>query len=187
MADAIPDAVAVALAQQANALRGERDEARQQRDEARTNVVRMAQTKVGERCEHHRESLEYLEFLAVRECPICWMSAAQNSEALYRLEKANAEAAESALQSLQSAVLGDTPQMDPHALCALATAHRQDSLDVDATEAKFEALQGACEQFKERCNEIRNGSPNAFYAHVDRFCKLLTAPPVPSETAEETR
>lgn len=25
--------------------------------------------------------------------------------------------------------------------------------------------------FVERCRELRHGSPNAFYAHVDRFCK----------------
>ncbi len=26
-------------------------------------------------------------------------------------------------------------------------------------------------QFVERCREIRDGSPNAFYSHVDAFCK----------------
>ena len=25
--------------------------------------------------------------------------------------------------------------------------------------------------FVERCRDIRNGSPNAFYGHVDAFCK----------------
>ncbi len=27
------------------------------------------------------------------------------------------------------------------------------------------------DQFIERCAELRNSSPNAFYAHVDAFCK----------------
>lgn len=73
----------------------------QERDAARLDVTRMAQAKIGEKCRHHRESLVCLEFLALRECPICWMEAARNSEALYRTEKANAEAAESRSAALR--------------------------------------------------------------------------------------
>lgn len=30
-------------------------------------------------------------------------------------------------------------------------------------------------KFVERCRDIRNGSPNAFYAHVDAYCKKVEA------------
>jgi hypothetical protein len=73
-----------------------------ERDEARLDVTRMAQTKVGQKCAHHLDSLVTLEFLALRECPICWMSAAQNSEALYRAEKVKAEAAEAEVATLRA-------------------------------------------------------------------------------------
>lgn len=75
-----------------------------ERDEARTDVTRMAQTRVGEKCRHHLDPLLTLEFLAQRECPICWMSAAQNSEALYRAEKTKAEAAEARVTALEAAL-----------------------------------------------------------------------------------
>lgn len=38
-----------------------------------------------------------------------------------------------------------------------------------------EPPQDTVAQFIERCQEIRGGSPNAFYAHVDRFCQAWQA------------
>lgn len=40
--------------------------------------------------------------------------------------------------------------------------------------AKDEEIKAAMD-FAERCREIRHGSPNAFYAHVDAFCKRVLA------------
>lgn len=53
----------------------------QERDQARADVVRMATTKVGEKCEHHKQPLAVLESLALAECPICWKSCAEHLEA----------------------------------------------------------------------------------------------------------
>jgi len=43
----------------------------------------------------------------------------------------------------------------------------------EAAEAQVRALRKTLDAFIERCAEIRLGSPNAFYAHVDRFCATL--------------
>lgn len=40
------------------------------------------------------------------------------------------------------------------------------------------------EQFVERCAEIRHGSPNAFYRHVDEFCRAFTLS-LPARPAEQ--
>jgi hypothetical protein len=41
--------------------------------------------------------------------------------------------------------------------------------------------------FAERCLEIRNGSPNAFYAHVDAFCKAALRDAAVARLEKETK
>jgi hypothetical protein len=55
--------------------------ARQERDDARADVVRMATSLIGAKCEHHKLPFGELESLAIRECPICWKEAAKSAEA----------------------------------------------------------------------------------------------------------
>jgi hypothetical protein len=38
----------------------------------------------------------------------------------------------------------------------------------------YKTLETTVLAFVKRCRDIRDGSPNAFYAHVDRFCKVFT-------------
>lgn len=42
--------------------------------------------------------------------------------------------------------------------------------------AERDALRVARDQFIERCRDLRNASPNAFYQHVDAFCAAAEAP-----------
>jgi hypothetical protein len=51
-----------------------------ERDEARRDVVRMAQSRIGEKCDHHKLSLPELERIALRECPMCWKAACEGAE-----------------------------------------------------------------------------------------------------------
>ena len=45
-----------------------------------------------------------------------------------------------------------------------------------AWKSKYEALTSSLAEFVERCEELRNGSPNRFYAHVDSFCRAVSGP-----------
>jgi hypothetical protein len=47
-----------------------------------------------------------------------------------------------------------------------------------------EELAARVAAFVERCRDIRNGSPNAFYQHVDAFCATLAVSPPPSEARD---
>ena len=40
-------------------------------------------------------------------------------------------------------------------------------------EARLDRQVRTVQAFVERCIDIRDGSPNAFYAHVDEFCKQM--------------
>ena len=45
-----------------------------------------------------------------------------------------------------------------------------------AWKSKYEALTSSLAEFVEQCGELRNGSPNRFYAHVDSFCRAVSGP-----------
>lgn len=45
--------------------------------------------------------------------------------------------------------------------------------DHEAIVAGYEQRMALINWWSERCRDIRNGSPNAFYEHVDAFCKAL--------------
>ena len=64
-----------------DALIAEVEKLRQEKAQAIADIIRMAQTKVGDKCEHHKLPLAQLEYTALRECPLCWMSAAKEAEA----------------------------------------------------------------------------------------------------------
>ena len=40
--------------------------------------------------------------------------------------------------------------------------------------------------FAEQCRSIREGNPNAFYAHVDRFCRQVVGVPAPRVAIDVT-
>jgi len=52
----------------------------QERGDAMREKIKMAGSLVGEKCEHHKSSLDYLEYHALRECPICWKECAKTVE-----------------------------------------------------------------------------------------------------------
>lgn len=49
----------------------------------------------------------------------------------------------------------------------------------------YKALEATVLEFVKRCRDIRDGSPNAFYAHVDRFCKVFANAGVESMQEKE--
>lgn len=70
-------------------------------------------------------------------------------------------------------------------VAAMANTHRERAQQhlaaLGAGQQQETALQRMVEQFIARCRDIREGSPNAFYQHVDTFCNLFEVLHPPKE------
>lgn len=115
--------------------------------EARADVTRMAIAKIGDKCEHHKETLATLESQTLRECPICWKDTAKTLEIeLHRLQD---------LPPCRLQVFNDgVPENTEQALQMWHRAAHNQANRADKAEAHVQAREAALAQLLTAANAL---------------------------------